>query len=66
MIYVISTLIDINLAVPVGNMIFMRRSNCSAPIPPPGGSPGIRGKTCVIKKGGALENKMKRGRGTLK
>ena len=34
---------------------FMRRSNCSAPISPPLGSPGVRGKIEVIKKGGALE-----------
>ena len=32
----------------------MRRSNCSAPIPPPG-SPGVRRKMCVKNKGGALE-----------
>ena len=37
----------------------MRRSNCSALIPP--GSPGVRGKMCVIKKGGTLENKVKKG-----
>ena len=24
--------------------------------PPPRGSPGVRGKICVIKKGGALQN----------
>ena len=29
------------------------------------GSPGVRGNICVIKKGGALENGVKRGRGTL-
>ena len=33
---------------------------------PPQGSPGVRGKICVIIKGGALENEAKRGRGTLK
>ena len=32
----------------------------------PRGSPGVRGKICVTKKGGALENEVKRGRGTLK
>ena len=42
----------------------MRRSNCSVPIPP--GSPVVRGKMCVIKKGGALENDVKKGRGTGK
>ena len=31
-----------------------------------GGSPGVWGKICVIKKGGALENEVKGGRGTLK
>ena len=36
---------------------FMRRSNCSAHIPPPG-SPGVRGKMLVIKKGGALEKRV--------
>ena len=29
------------------------------PIPP--GSPGVKGKMCVIKKGGALENEVKKG-----
>ena len=38
----------------------MRQSNCAAPIPPPPGSHGIRGKMCVRKKGGALENKVKK------
>ena len=42
----------------------MRRSNSSDPIPP--GSPGVRGKMCVIKKGGALDNDVKKGRGTEK
>ena len=37
----------------------MRRSNCSAPVPP--GNPGVRRKMCVIKKGGALENEVKKG-----
>jgi len=32
-------------------------SNCSAPIPPVG-SPGVRGKMCVIKIGGALEKRL--------
>ena len=35
----------------------MRRSNCSAPIPTPRGSPGVRGKTRLIKKGGAIRKK---------
>ena len=30
------------------------------------GSPGVRGKMCVIKKGRALENEVKKGRGTAK
>ena len=35
---------------------FMHRSNCSALIQaPPQGSPGVRGKMRVIKKGGTLE-----------
>ena len=38
-----------------------RRSNCSAPIPPTG-SFGVREKMCVIKKGGALKNPVKKGR----
>ena len=38
----------------------MRRSNCSAPIPP-SGSRGVRGKMSVIKKGEALENEIKKG-----
>ena len=41
----------------------MRLSNCSAPIPP-GAALGSEEKCCVIKKGGALENKVKKG-GTL-
>ena len=35
---------------------FMRRSNCSAPSPR--GCPGVKGKMCVIKKGGALEKRV--------
>ena len=35
----------------------MCRSNCSAPIPPPG-SPGVRENMRVIKKGGALEKRV--------
>ena len=35
----------------------MRRSNCSAPIPPPG-SPGVWKNMCVIKKGPALEKRV--------
>ena len=42
----------------------LRRSNCSALIPP--GSPGVRVKICVIKEGVALEDEVKRGQGTLK
>ena len=40
----------------------MHRSNCSDPILP--GSPVIRGKMCVIKKGRELENDVKLGCGT--
>ena len=39
---------------------FMPRSNCSAPIPPRGSSV-VREKMCVMKKGGALEDKVKKG-----
>ena len=39
----------------------MRRSNCSDPIP--SGNHGVREKICAIKKGVALENKVKQGRG---
>ena len=38
----------------------MRRPNCSAPISLPC-SPGLTGKMCVIKNGGALENEVKKG-----
>ena len=38
----------------------MRRSNCSAPILPPG-SPGVRWKMGVIKKGEAPQNEVKKG-----
>ena len=31
--------------------------------PQPPGSPGVRGKMCVIKKGGTLESEVKKGRG---
>ena len=37
----------------------MRRSNCSAPIPPR--QPRGQRKICMIKKGGALENEVKKG-----
>ena len=45
----------------------MRRSNCSSPINPqqpspptpiPQGSPRVRGKICVIKKGGVPEKRV--------
>ena len=56
---------EINIAIIVDNqpskkyIKLMRRSNCSFPIPQ--GSPGVRGKMCVIKRGGSLENKVKKG-----
>ena len=36
------------------------------PPSPTRGSPGVRGNVCAIKKGGALENEVKGGKGTLK
>ena len=44
-----------NAIIRVRNML-MRRSNCSAPIPP--GSPGVRENIRVIKKGGGLEKRV--------
>ena len=39
---------------------------CPYPPPTPPGCPGVRGKLCVIKKGGTLENEVKKGRCTGK
>ena len=39
------------------NLMVMRRSNSSDPIPPPG-SPGVRENMRVIKKGGVLEKRV--------
>ena len=38
-------------------LVIMRRSNCSA-LTPSRGSPGVKGKLCVMKKGGALEKRV--------
>ena len=46
-------------------LLLMRLSNCSAPTPP-GAALGSKEKCCVIEKGGALQNEVKKGRGTQK
>ena len=43
----------------------MRRSNCSATIPPPG-CPGVKAKNGVIKKGGATKSEVMLGGGAAK